>query len=132
MIEQSLQAFALWTGLNLMMTLLLGLNVTRWRGKEGVSVGSGTSPGLERAIRAHGNNIEYGPGALIGVLVLVALGYSALTIHVLGVLLLIARACHAYGIQQLETPLPKSRVLGNILTWLIYLVVSCLLVFSFF
>lgn len=130
--EQGLQAFAFWTGLNLALTLFLGLNVTRYRAKEGVSVGSGSSSTLERAIRAHGNNIEYVPGALIGIFVIVALGYSGLIIHVLGGVLLVARVCHAYGIQQLEVQLPKSRVLGNILTWVVYLVVACLLIFSFF
>ena len=132
MMDQSLEAFALWTGLNLVLTLFLGLNVTRHRAKEGVSVGTGSSPSLERAVRAHGNNIEYVPGALIGIFVLVALGYSALIVHLLGLALLLARVGHAYGIHQLEVALPKSRVLGNILTWIIYLVISCLLVFSFF
>ena len=130
--DQSLEAFALWTGLNLVLTLFLGLNVTRHRAKEGVSVGTGTSLSLERAVRAHGNNIEYVPGALIGIFVLVGLGYSALIVHLLGLALLLARVCHAYGIQLLEAPLPKSRVLGNILTWIIYLVISSLLILSYF
>ena len=130
--DQSLEAFALWTGLNLVLTLFLGLNVTRHRAKEGVSVGTGTSLSLERAVRAHGNNIEYVPGALIGIFVLVGLGYSALIVHLLGLALLLARVCHAYGIQLLEAPLPKSRVLGNILTWIIYLVIASLLILSYF
>ena len=130
--DQSLEAFALWTGLNLVLTLFLGLNVTRHRAKEGVSVGTGNSLSLERAVRAHGNNIEYVPGALIGIFVLVGLGYSGLVVHLLGLALLLARVCHAYGIQLLEKPLPKSRVLGNILTWIIYLVISCLLILSYF
>ena len=132
MIDQSLQAVALWAGLNLGWTLLLALNVTRHRMKEGVSTGSGSSQPLDRAVRAHGNNIEYVPGAILGILILAAVGYSPLVINLLGASLLVARFCHAHGIQQLEVDLPKTRVLGNVLTWALYLVVVCLLVYSYF
>ena len=132
MIDQSLQAVALWAGLNLGWTLLLALNVTRHRMKEGVSTGSGSSQALDRAMRAHGNNIEYVPGAILGILILAALGYSPLVINLLGASLLVARFCHAHGIQQLEVALPKTRVLGNVLTWALYLIVVCLLVYSYF
>lgn len=132
MIDQSLQAIALWAGLNLGLTLLLALNVTRHRMKEGVSTGSGNSQSHERAVRAHGNTTEYVPGALLGILILVALGYSPLIINLLGASLLVARFCHAHGIQQLEVALPKTRVLGNVLTWVLYLIIVCLLVYSYF
>ena len=132
MIDQSLQAVALWAGLNLGWTLLLALNVTRHRMKEGVSTGTGNSQSLDRAVRAHGNNIEYVPGAILGILILAALGYSPLVINLLGASLLVARFCHAHGIQQLEVDLPKTRVLGNVLTWALYLIVVCLLVYSYF
>jgi len=132
MIDQSLQAVALWAGLNLAWTLLLALNVTRHRMKEGVSTGSGNSQSLDRAVRAHGNNIEYVPGAILGILILAALGYSPLVINLLGASLLVARFCHAHGIQQLEVDLPKTRVLGNVLTWALYLIIVCLLVYSYF
>ena len=64
MIDQSLQAVALWAGVNLGWTLLLALHVTRHSIKEGVSTGSGSSQSLDRAVRAHVNNIEYLPGAI--------------------------------------------------------------------
>ena len=120
MIDQSLQAAALWAGLNLGFTLLLALNATRHRMKEGVSTGCGNSQSLERAVRAHGNNTEYVPGALLGILILVALGYSPLIINLLGASLLVARFYHAPGIRQLDVPLPKTWVLGNVLTWTVY------------
>ena len=132
MVDESLQAIALWAGLNLGLTLLLALNVTRHRMKEGISTGRGNSQSLERAIRAHGNNTEYVPGVLLGILILVALGYSPLIINLLGASLLVARFCHAHGIQQLEVALPKTRVLGNVLTWALYLIIVCLLVYSYF
>ena len=132
MVDESLQAIALWAGLNLGLTLLLALNVTRHRMKEGISTGRGNSQSLERAIRAHGNNTEYVPGALLGILILVALGYSSLIINLLGASLLVARFCHAHGIQQLEVALPKTRGLGNVLTWALYLIIVCSLVYFYF
>ena len=132
MIDQSLQAIALWVGLNLGLVLLLALNATRHRMKGGVSTGSGNSQFLERAVRAHGNNTEYVPGALLGILILVALGYSPLIINLLGASLLVARFCHAHGIQQLEVALPKTRGLGNVLTWALYLIIVCSLVYFYF
>ena len=72
------------------------------------------------------------PGAILGIFILAALGYSALVINLLGASLLVARFCHAHGIQQLEVDLPKTRVLGNVLTWALYLIVVCLLVYSYF
>tara|TARA_Y100001970_G_scaffold293384_1_gene439838 strand:- start:730 stop:1137 length:408 start_codon:yes stop_codon:yes gene_type:complete len=130
-IDQSLQTFALWTGFNLGLTLFLALNVTRLRTKEGIAVGFATSQSLERAIRAHGNNIEYVPLALLGILVLVHLGYSPMTINLLGGLLFVARICHAYGIQQQDIALPKTRVIGNILTWITYIILTILLIFPY-
>ena len=49
---------------------MLALNVTRIRVTLGVGIGSGESEQLDRAIRAHGNNIEYTPLALLGLAIL--------------------------------------------------------------
>ena len=54
-----LEALGIWVGLNLFLTLMLALNVTRIRVTLGVGIGSGESEQLDRAIRAHRNNIEY-------------------------------------------------------------------------
>ena len=70
--------------------------------------------------------------SILGILILAAVGYSPLVINLLGASLLVARFCHAHGIQQLEVDLPKTRVLGNVLTWALYLIVVCLLVYSYF
>ena len=115
-------AAALWAGANLLLTLTLALNVTRHRMQLGVSVGAGDSPQLERVVRAHGNNAEYVPGALLALALLALTGTPALTIHCLGAALLLARLLHAHGIRVLEGDgPPPTRVAGNIITWLVYL-----------
>ena len=78
MLEQSgLQAVALWAGLHLATTLVLALNVVRRR------LGQDPDPDgpLHKAVRAHGNNIEYVPIILLGQVVLALLGTNTVVIH---------------------------------------------------
>ena len=123
-----LEALAVWVGLNIFLTLMLALNVTRIRVKLGVGIGSGESEQLDRAIRAHGNNIEYTPLALLALAMLASTGLSNVFIHILGGGLLLGRISHAVGIQKTETALPLPRVIGNVLTWGIFFSVALLLV----
>lgn len=125
---EALRAIALWTGLNLALTLLLGLNVTRLRMRGNVPVGTGDDPVLERAVRAHGNNVEYVPGALLALLGLALVGTPAAHLQLLGGLLFAARLLHAHGIQVLGQSLPPTRAAGNIATWLIYVYASAALI----
>jgi len=114
-------ALAFWAGLNLLVTLVLALNVTRHRLRAGVAVGAGNDLELERVVRAHGNNAEYVPGAIVAMTLLALTGTSALTIHCLGGALLLGRLLHAHGIHIIggDAP-PPTRVAGNLLTWSVY------------
>ena len=93
-------ALALYVGLNLLLTFLLALNVVRHRFKGD----SADQFMLEKAVRAHGNNIEYVPIILIGLGVMAMTGVSAQIISILGGTLLAARIFHAFGIQQTKMP----------------------------
>ncbi len=128
--EGAMYPLALWAALNLGLMLLLGLNVTRVRAKTGVGVGSGDSVELERAIRAHGNNIEYVPGLLIGMGLLALLQFPHWLLHTIGGILFLARILHAHGIQQIVDGVPSTRAAGNILTWLLYLVTVVALLYG--
>ncbi len=119
---EAIKAVTLWSAVNFGLMLVLALNTFRWRLKEMVAVGIAKgSPGLERAVRAHGNNIEYVPSILLGFLLLAILGESSQVLHIAGAILFIARVLHAYGIQQLDVAVPKTRVAGNLLCWLLFL-----------
>ncbi len=122
--------YALWLGLNLLLTLGLGLNVTRYRFKQ--AKGEASEDRLQQAIRAHGNNIEYVPFALLALGVLALLGCSEIWIHGFGGTLFVARIFHAYGLQLAEPALPKSRLIGNFLTWLVMIVMGIMLIASAF
>lgn len=129
-IEMDLAVAGFWIGMNLLWTLLLALNVTRLRLKLGVGIGLGGNDSLQRAIRAHGNNIEYTPLALLGLATLAALGLSTMLTHILGGGLLLGRIMHAIGIQEAEANSPAPRVIGNFITWAVFLCIALLLITS--
>jgi uncharacterized membrane protein YecN with MAPEG domain len=80
-----------------LMYTALSLNVLRHRRGVKVSLGAGESSKLERAIRAHGNFIEYVPFALLLMWFIETLTLSANVVFWLGSILLIARVSHAFG-----------------------------------
>jgi len=122
-----LNALSLWLGLNILLTFLLAMNVVRNRFKS--QGDSGDPATLEKAIRAHGNNIEYVPSILIGLGLMAMAGTSAQTVHILGGTLLVVRILHAVGIQQAKLPNPFGMV-GNIGTWLVMLCVAITLIMN--
>ena len=122
-----LNALSLWVGLNLLLALLLALNVVRNRFK--AQGDSGDPVTLEKAVRAHGNNIEYVPGILIGLGLMGMTGASAQTINILGGTLFVVRILHAYGIQQSKVPNIFGLV-GNFGTWLTMLCVATTLIMN--
>jgi len=122
-----LNALSLWLGLNILLTFLLAMNVVRNRFKS--QGDSGDPATLEKAIRAHGNNIEYVPSILIGLGLMAMAGASAQTVHILGGTLLVVRILHAVGIQQAKLPNPFGMV-GNIGTWLVMLCVAITLIMN--
>ena len=122
-----LTALSLWVGLNLLLTLLLALNAVRNRFK--AQGDSGDPVTLEKAVRAHGNNIEYVPGILIGLGLMAMTGASAQTINILGGTLFVVRIFHAYGIQQSKVPNIFGLV-GNFGTWLTMLCVVTTLIMN--
>ncbi|HYC44636.1 MAG TPA: MAPEG family protein [Burkholderiales bacterium] len=78
--------------------LLLTLRVVQLRRSAGVSLGDGGNTALQRAIRAHANFAEYVPFALIMLLILEMSRFSLYLIHLLGILLVVARLLHGYAL----------------------------------
>lgn len=89
---------ALYGALNVLLTVGLGVNVSRVRGKYQVWRGDGGHAELVNAIRAHGNNVEHVPLALFLLLVAELCGGASTALHVFGGALLLARLAHAFGI----------------------------------
>lgn len=121
-------AAALWTGLNLIVMLVLSVLVVRQRGKHKVAVGDGGVPELVRAQRAFGNAAEYIPAAVAGLVALALAGAPAPVIHPIGSLLLIGRIAHAVGLSNSAGP-SIGRTAGMIATWLAYVFLAVALLF---
>ncbi len=112
---------ALYAALNALIMLVLGILVVRARVKTRTEIGDGSNPALMGAIRAHGNNSEYVPVALLLMLILIPLQANTLVIHAIGGTLTLGRILHAIGLSRnVGTSLP--RFLGMILTWISYLI----------
>jgi len=115
-----LEAAGLYVGLNLLIMLVLGLNTSLSRRKHKISLGDGGNEEMLGKMRAHGNAIEWMPGALIGLVVLAMMSVPVILIHVFGLLFTIARGAHGYALSSGDTRSP-GRMIGSLLTLLIYL-----------
>ncbi|GGD18400.1 glutathione S-transferase [Pyruvatibacter mobilis] len=109
------EAIGLYIGINLLLTLVLAILVVRQRAKHSVSLGDGGNADVERAIRAHGNNVEYVAIALPGLIALGLLGASLTLLHAAGLLVTVGRVAHAIGI---SNGISIFRQLGTLATWI--------------
>jgi uncharacterized protein len=105
-----------YAGLNALIALVLALRVVRLRVVTKTDLGTGGHRGLEQAIRAHGNFIEYVPLILVLLLLLELSGLGAIWLHAMGIALTLGRVLHAWG---LSTNPGESfgRAVGIFLTW---------------
>lgn len=111
--------------------VVLSIRVAQMRGVNATMIGDGGNARLERTIRVHGNFAEYVPFALL------LLGWcemqhnSIYILHVLGIVLLLGRLLHAYGVAQVDEKM-VWRATGIGLTWLVLIVAALMLIYDFF
>jgi len=116
---------ALYAGLNAVVMFALALHVVRQRWRAKVGIGDGGDADLARAVRAHGNNIEYVPYVLVLLLCLEFGQWPAWLVHALGLALTIGRVAHGIGLNQSQGTSP-GRALGMVLTWSTLLIAAVL------
>jgi len=122
---------ALYVGLFMLLLLVLAIGVVRQRLSTQTSMGDGGHLSLIKAMRAHGNAIEYVPVVLIGLAVLELNSGNGLLLHLYGSAFLIARFSHAFGMQ-LTNEGNNFRKVGVVLTWLVMLAMGVHLIASTF
>jgi uncharacterized membrane protein YecN with MAPEG domain len=121
---------ALFTGLNLWIVLVLAVVVVRGRIQHKVTLGDGGNPGLLRAIRAHGNAIEYVPAGMLGLALLAFLeAPPILAVQILGAMFTLGRLLHAFGLSRIEG-VSVGRGLGSMLTWAAFAGIAGMLVWA--
>jgi uncharacterized membrane protein YecN with MAPEG domain len=112
---------ALYAATNALIMLVLGILVVRARLKTHTEIGDGGNPAMMAAVRAHANNTEYVPVALLLMLILIPLRANGYVIHAVGATLTLGRLLHAVGLSRsVGTSIP--RLLGMLLTWTSYLI----------
>ncbi|MGE0396297.1 MAG: MAPEG family protein [Kofleriaceae bacterium] len=106
---------ALYGALNALFNIFLANNVSTKRRVSKVGLGEGSDPAMLVAIRAHGNNAEFVPLAIIVMLLLEMCGADRAVLHVYGGLLFAARVSHWIGLPR-KAPNP-FRFGGTAITW---------------
>lgn len=121
---------ALYAALSTFLILILAARVIVYRRTHKIGLGDANDAELLRRIRVHGNAIEYVPLGLLLLLLLELDQTVPLLLHVFGILLLLARLAHAWGVSH-QSGLSPGRVLGVALTIGTMLVMAVLLLWQY-
>jgi uncharacterized protein len=89
---------SIYAALLTLLFVVLSVRVIGFRRVARVALGDGGNPQLMRRMRAHGNFAEYVPLALLLMAFAETQASPKWTIHALGLLLIVGRAIHAYGV----------------------------------
>lgn len=92
--------------------LILWFRVTSLRAATGTSFGDGGNAALLQRVRQHGNCAEWASFILILMILAEGMGTPALYLHISGVLLLIGRIAHPFGLKADNAGHPL-RYVGN-------------------
>ncbi|MBL4827797.1 MAG: MAPEG family protein [Spongiibacteraceae bacterium] len=89
--------FSFFVAVNALLLLLLTVNVSRLRMKNGISLGDGDNKALKASIRVHSNGTEQVPIYGLIVLALTLTGASTVVLCSLVLVFTLSRFVHAYG-----------------------------------
>jgi hypothetical protein len=116
-----LAVVAFYAAINALIMVVLGMLVVRARVKTRTEIGDSGDPAMIGPLRAHANNTETVPMAIVLMVLMLGLQASVGVIHVVGITLTLGRVLHAIGLSRsVGTSMP--RLLGMILTWAAYFI----------
>ena len=113
----------LYAGVLALILIWLSFGAGAMRGKAKVSVGDGGNIELLEKIRRHGNAVEYVPMAVVLLGIAELNGAGATFLHVLGIMLVVARIAHPLGLKADNMGHPL-RLVGAGLTTLMMLIAA--------
>ena len=105
----------IYAGLIALFFIYLSMRVISVRRSDRISLGDGDRSDMAYRIRAHANLAEYAPLALILLALAELQGAPIWVVHLLGIILLVGRLLHAWGLIQIPQNL-RARVWGMMLT----------------
>lgn len=109
---------ALYAGLYALLLLGLAARISLLRMRLNVGLGDGGHPPMTRAIRVHGNAVEWMLPMLVLLLVAEINQASPLFLHACGIVFLVARIGHALGLSR-GSGKSRGRFGGTTVSWLV-------------
>ena len=109
---------ALYAGLCALLLLVFAGLISRHRMKLRVGLGDGGHPPLTRAVRVHGNAVEWMLPMLLLLLIAELNHASHLLLHVCGLAFVAARIAHAVGLSG-SAGESAGRKVGTVVSWLV-------------
>jgi uncharacterized protein len=93
--------------------LVLWFRISGVRAAAKISYGDGGNTELLRRVRQHGNFVEWTTFVMILMIVAEGIGAPSLYLHISGVLLLIGRIAHPFGLGAVDNAAHPMRYVGN-------------------
>jgi len=121
---------ALYAGLIALLLLVFAARVSMTRRRLGVGIGDGGHEALARAIRVHGNAVEWALPVLLLLLLAELNRASPLLLHACGIALVAARLVHGAGLAR-RSGVSTGRFAGTVVTWVVLLVLAAWNVWAF-
>ena len=125
----ALQAAGVWSGLLILVLIVLSVHVVQTRRRQRVILGDGADQAMIVAVRRFGNAAEYTPVAIGALVLLALLGWQPWVVHLIGGAFFLGRVIHPLGLAFGKGP-PPARVIGMTLTWLPLLAAAGLLIYA--
>ncbi len=119
----------LYAGLLGLLLIALSAQVVLARRRFRVRLGHGTEEGMQQAVRMHANFTEYVPFAVLLLVLAEITGLPAAGVHGAGILLVVCRVLHAFGLSQ-SPGRTFGRFYGTAGTWLVILALSIWLLYA--
>lgn len=120
----------LYASLLAILYLCLTVYVIQGRWKYHIGLGDGGNPAMLQRIRMHANCAEFVPFGLLLLFLVDYSHFSAVIVHILGIMLLVGRILHAQGIHQ-NPVLSFGRSAGVVLTLSMILACAVLLLWRY-
>lgn len=118
-----MQIIPVYAALLAILFVVLSVRTLNLRRQLKIGLGDQGNLQLLRAVRVHANFAEYVPLALLLSYAVEALAAPSFLVHALGLVLLFARLCHAYGVSQAKENY-IFRVAGMAMTFTVILTAS--------
>ncbi|MCK2148327.1 MULTISPECIES: MAPEG family protein [Marinobacter] len=112
------------------LLLVLSVQVVKFRLKFKKGIGVTEDRDFQAAVRAHGNLVEYAPIALIMLGIAELNGVATGLVYWTGMVLVVGRILHAWGMLNGRGGTHWARFLGIIMTWLAILFTAVLLLWN--